>query len=131
MKEILSTYGRWLAVSLSSASLVILILLLTAGQGRLFGALFVGYAVAAVCIVTLTWRTWHSASLPVSAAKKQMLWGLILRICVIFIVMSLAARIGGQAVFLVAALGLLVGYGLALGLWIRIASRFDGNHKGR
>ena len=52
MKEILSTYGRWLAVSLSLASLVILILLLTAGQGRLFGALFVGYAAAAVCIVT-------------------------------------------------------------------------------
>ena len=113
MKEVLSGYVRKLARSLSICTLVIVVSLLSAGEGALIGALIVGYLAAGVCIWTLVYRTWRSASLDVASAKKQMLWGLILRLVTCFTVLAVAARISTR-VFAITTLGFLLCYALAM-----------------
>lgn len=114
MEEVLSGYVRKLVRSLAICTLVMVIALLSAGEGRVIGALFAGYLAAAVCIWTLVYRTWRSASLDMASAKKQMLWGLCLRLVTCFTVLAVAAQISTR-VFAVTALGLLLCYGLAMG----------------
>ncbi len=114
MEEVLSGYVRKLVRSLAICTLVMFIALLSAGEGTLIGALFAGYLAAAVCIWTLVYRTWRSASLDMASAKKQMLWGLCLRLVTCFTVLAVAAQISTR-VFAVTALGLLLCYGLAMG----------------
>ena len=114
MKEVLSGFVWKLARSLAICTLVIGISLLSTGEGSLVGALFVGYLAAAICIWTLVYRTWRSASLDVSSAKKQMLWGLFLRLVTCFTVLAVAAQISTR-VFAVTTLGFLLCYALAMG----------------
>lgn len=86
----------------------------------LLGAWALGLGAAAVCIWTIVYRTWRSASLTASAAKAQMLWGLILRLIVVGAAFFFAAR-GGRAALLLAVGGFLSFYVLALALFVRSA----------
>ena len=113
MEEVLSGYVRKLVRSLAICTLVMVIALLSAGEGTLIGALFAGYLAAAVCIWTLVYRTWRSASLDMASAKKQMLWGLILRLVTCFTVLAVAAQISTR-VFAITTLGFLLCYALAM-----------------
>ena len=113
MEEVLSGYVRKLVRSLAICTLVMVIALLSAGEGTLIGALFAGYLAAAVCIWTLVYRTWRSASLDMASAKKQMLWGLVLRLVTCFTVLAVAARISTR-VFAITTLGFLLCYALAM-----------------
>ena len=74
MKDFLSEYVGKLIRTLAICTMIIVLPLIFNGQLMLIGALLVGYLAAAICIWTLVYRTWKSASLDAASAKKQMLW---------------------------------------------------------
>ena len=107
-----------LAAALGIASLVIGGFLLARGEGALIGALFLGYLTALVFVWNMAWRLWRLTYLQ-KGGKRQMLWGMVLRMLVLFLVLLVAVTIS-VPVFLVTALGFLVCYGLALFLMIHM-----------
>lgn len=104
-----------LAKWMSCWTVLIIGILLYKGDMFLFGALLIGYLAAAVCIWTLIYRTWRSASLDAASAKKQMLWGFALRLFTCFAVLAAAAQIS-RAVFAATATGFLLFYATAMGI---------------
>lgn len=118
MKKDLSLFVRQMLTGLGISTVFAAISFLTAGEGMLLGALFIGYAAAAICIFTLVWRTWRSMKLSAEAAKKQMLWGFFVRLFTIFVVFFAAVQIS-RAVFYTAVLGFALCYGLAMVLLLR------------
>lgn len=118
MKQILSVFMKRLAAALGIASLVIGGFLLARGEGALIGALFLGYLTALVFVWNMAWRLWRLTYLQ-KGGKRQMLWGMVLRMLVLFLVLLVAVTIS-VPVFLVTALGFLVCYGLALFLMIHM-----------
>lgn len=118
MKQILSVFMKRLAAALGIASLVIGGFLLARGEGTLIGALFLGYLTALVFVWNMAWRLWRLTYLQ-KGGKRQMLWGMVLRMLVLFLVLLVAVTIS-VPVFLVTALGFLVCYGLALFLMIHM-----------
>ena len=83
------------------------------GNGGLIGALLLGYFTGGIFVGTMVYRIWRSAGLSADGAKKQMLWGLVLRLGMLFIVLFTAVHISVQ-VFGVTVLGFLLFYGLSL-----------------
>lgn len=118
MKQILSVFMKRLAIALGLAALMIGSLLLARGEGQLIGALFLGYFAALVFVWNMAWRLWRLTYMQ-SGGKRQMLWGMVLRMLVLFLVLLVAVTIS-IPVFLVTALGFLVCYGLALFLLIHM-----------
>ena len=117
MREFLSVFAKRLLKSLGIVTLMVSIMLVSKGNGRLIGALFLGYFTGAVFVGTMVYRTWRSAGLSSDGAKKQMLWGLVLRLGTLFIVLFTAIHISVQ-VFGVTALGFLLFYGFSLALLV-------------
>lgn len=66
----------------------------------------------------MAWRLWRLTYMQ-SGGKRQMLWGMVLRMLVLFLVLLVVVTIS-IPVFLVTALGFLVCYGLALFLLIHM-----------
>lgn len=124
MKEVLSIFVKRLISSLVICTVVIATYLCYIGQAMLVGALFIGYLAAGVCIWTLVYRTWRSASLDVDKAKQQMLWGLILRLTTCFVVLATAAHLS-LAIFAVATTGFLLCYVLAMFFLIQYKWQID------
>ena len=93
-------------------------LLFVRGEGMLIGALLLGYLAALVFVWNMAWRLWRLTYMQ-SGGKRQMLWGMVLRMLVLFLVLLVAVTIS-VPVFLVTALGFLVCYGLALFLLIHM-----------
>lgn len=118
MKELLSVFLRRLALSLLLAALGVGTLLLARGEGGLTFALLLGFAAALVFVWNMAWRLWRLTYMQ-SGGKRQMLWGMVLRMLVLFLVLLVAVTIS-VPVFLVTALGFLVCYGLALFLLIHM-----------
>ena len=121
MKEVLSVFIRRLAGGLAAASLMVGSLLLARGEADLIGALLLGYLAALVFVWNMAWRLWRIAAVPTGGAKKQMLWGLVLRLLVLFIVLFAAVQISTQ-VFSIVALGFVLCYAWAMVLMIRMNS---------
>lgn len=113
MKDFLSEYVGKLIRTLAICTTIIVLPLIFNGQLMLIGALLVGYLAAAICIWTLVYRTWKSAGLDAASAKKQMLWGLTLRLVTCFVVLAVAVNIS-VAVFAATAGGFLLCYALAI-----------------
>ncbi len=109
MKEVLLTSARSMLKSLGIVTLMIAITLFSWGEARLLGALFIGYVTAATFLWTMIYRIWKIADLSTGNAKGQMLWGLALRLMVLFIVLFVAIHISVQ-VFSVTAAGFLLFY---------------------
>lgn len=118
MKELLSVFLRRLALSLLLAALGVGTLLLVRGEGGLTFALLLGFAAALVFVWNMAWRLWRLTYMQ-SGGKRQMLWGMVLRMLVLFLVLLVVVTIS-IPVFLVTALGFLVCYGLALFLLIHM-----------
>jgi hypothetical protein len=112
MKELLSVFLRRLALSLLLAALGVGALLLARGEGDLTFALLLGFAAALVFVWNMAWRLWHLAAAP-GTARRQMLWGMALRLSVLALVLLAAASVSSE-VFLMAAFGFVLCYGLAL-----------------
>lgn len=115
MKAILSGYIAMLAKGMLVWTVLIAAWLLYRGDAFLIGALLIGYLGAAICIWTLIYRTWRSASLAPASAKKQMLWGLAVRLLTCFAVLTAAAQIS-RAVFFITTTGFLLFYATAMGI---------------
>ena len=112
MKQILSVFMKRLAIALGLAALMIGSLLLARGEGQFIGALLLGYFAALVFVWNMAWRLWHLAAAP-GTARRQMLWGMALRLAVLALVLLAAASVSSE-VFLMAAFGFVLCYGLAL-----------------
>ena len=112
MKELLSVFLRRLALSLLLAALGVGTLLLVRGECGLTFALLLGFAAALVFVWNMAWRLWHLAAAP-GTARRQMLWGMALRLAVLALVLLAAASVSSE-VFLMAAFGFVLCYGLAL-----------------
>ena len=125
MKDFLSVLARRQVKSLGVVTLMVLVPLLSEGNGSLVGALFLGYFTGGIFVGTMVYRIWSSASLSADGAKRQMLWGLVLRLGTLFVVLFTAIHISVQ-VFGVTALGFLLFYGLFLLHLIR--GNIDGKH---
>ncbi|MBQ1509570.1 MAG: hypothetical protein IIZ54_01550 [Selenomonadaceae bacterium] len=113
MREFLSVFAKRLLKSLGIVTLMVSLLLLSGGNGSLIGALLLGYFTGGIFVGTMVYRIWRSAGLSADGAKKQMLWGLVLRLGMLFIVLFTAVHISVQ-VFGVTVLGCLLFYGLSL-----------------
>lgn len=118
MKQILSVFVKRLAMALGIMTLLIGAVLLSRGEGTLIGALFLGYLAAMVFVWNMAWRLWRLTYLQ-KGGKRQMLWGMALRMLVLFLVLLVAVTIS-VPVFLVTALGFLVCYGASLFLLIHM-----------
>ena len=112
MKQILSVFMKRLAIALVAMALMIGSLLLARGEGQFIGALLLGYFAALVFVWNMAWRLWHLAAAP-GTARRQMLWGMALRLAVLALVLLAAASVSSE-VFLMAAFGFVLCYGLAL-----------------
>ncbi|SFT61633.1 hypothetical protein SAMN02910356_01342 [Selenomonas sp. GACV-9] len=119
MKEVLSVFIKRLAVGLAVAALMVGSLLLARGEAHLIGALLLGYLAALVFVWNMAWRLWRIAAVPAGGAKKQMLWGLVLRMMVLLLILLTAVNISAQ-VFGVTVLGFLICYGMAMFLLIHM-----------
>ena len=113
MKQILSVFMKRLAIALVAMALMIGSLLFVRGEGMLMG-----YLAALVFVWNMAWRLWRLTYVQ-SGGKRQMLWGMALRMLVLFLVLLVAVTIS-VPVFLVTALGFLVCYGMALFLFIHM-----------
>ena len=120
MKDFLSEYVGKLIRTLAICTMIIVLPLIFNGQLMLIGALLVGYLAAAICIWTLVYRTWKSASLDAASAKKQMLWGLTLRLVVLAAAVNISV-----AVFAATAGGFLLCYALAMAHLIHYNQQSD------
>ncbi|SEA34553.1 hypothetical protein [Selenomonas ruminantium] len=121
MKEVLPIFMKRLIMGLGVITLAVGSMLVANGQTELIGALIIGFMTGLVFLGNMSLRLWKAASLPVGGAKRQMLWGLVLRLMVLFIVLLAAVRISTQ-VFSIVALGFLLCYAWAMVLMIRMNS---------
>lgn len=121
MKEVLSVFMKRLIMGLGVITLAIGSMLAANGTVELIGALIIGFVTGLVFLGNMSMRLWKAASLSAGNAKRQMLWGLVLRLMVLFIVLLAAVRISTQ-VFSIVALGFVLCYAWAMVLMIRMNS---------
>ena len=96
-------------------------MLVANGQTELIGALIIGFMTGLVFLGNMSLRLWRAAHATANHAKRQMLWGLVLRLLVLFIVLFAAVQISTQ-VFSIVALGFVLCYAWAMVLMIRMNS---------
>jgi hypothetical protein len=96
-------------------------MLVANGTAELIGALIIGFITGLVFLGNMSMRLWRAAQLSAGNAKRQMLWGLVLRLLVLFIVLFAAVQISTQ-VFSMTALGFVLCYAWAMVLMIRMNS---------
>lgn len=113
MKRLLSILARRTAMSLAVVTLMVVIHLWSVGEIYLVGAIAVGYFLAAVFFVSTALRLWRSVGMTREGAKRQMLFGLALRLLMLFAALYAAVHISAK-VFAGVAAGFLVGYAVAL-----------------
>ena len=121
MKEVLPIFMKRLIMGLGVITLAVGSMLVANGQTELIGALIIGFMTGLVFLGNMSMRLWRAAQLSADRAKKQMLWGLVLRLLVLFIVLFAAVQISTQ-VFSIVALGFVLCYAWAMVLMIRMNS---------
>ena len=80
MKEVLSVFMKRLIMGLGVITLAIGSMLAANGTVELIGALIIGFVTGLVFLGNMSMRLWKAASLSAGNAKRQMLWGLVLRL---------------------------------------------------
>ena len=121
MKEVLPIFMKRLIMGLGVITLAVGSMLVANGQTELIGALIIGFVTGLVFLGNMSLRLWRAAHAAASHAKRQMLWGLVLRLLVLFIVLFAAVQISTQ-VFSIVALGFVLCYAWAMVLMIRMNS---------
>ncbi|EFW30119.1 hypothetical protein [Selenomonas artemidis] len=111
MKDVLLPVVRRFARTLLLVTISVAALLFAAGEARLIGGVLAGYAAGAAILWGMSYRVWRSAGFPPARARREMLWGLALRLMTLFLILSAAAQIS-PAVFGAAAGGCLLFYAL-------------------
>lgn len=126
MREFLLLVAKPLGIGLAACALMVFATLLARGEGGLIGALLLGYFTGAIYVWTLVYRTWRSAGLSAGGAKKQMLWGLVLRLSALFAVLFAAIHISVQ-VFSMTAFGFLLFYVLFMVFMAKASRNRNGS----
>ena len=121
MKEVLPIFMKRLIMGLGVITLAVGSMLVANGQTELIGALLIGFMTGLVFLGNMSLRLWRAAHATANHAKRQMLWGLVLRLLVLFIVLFAAVQISTQ-VFSIVALGFVLCYAWAMVLMIRMNS---------
>ena len=121
MKEILSFFMKRFIIGLGVITFTVGSMLVANGQTELIGALIIGFITGLVFLGNMSMRLWRAAGASAGNAKRQMLWGLVLRLLVLFIVLFAAVQISTQ-VFSIVALGFVLCYAWAMVLMIRMNS---------
>ena len=121
MKEVLPIFMKRLIMGLGVITLAVGSMLAASGQTELIGALIIGFMTGLVFLGNMSLRLWRAAHATANHAKRQMLWGLVLRLLVLFIVLFAAVQISTQ-VFSIVALGFVLCYAWAMVLMIRMNS---------
>ena len=121
MKEVLPIFMKRLIMGLGVITLAVGSMLVANGQTELIGALIIGFVTGLVFLGNMSLRLWRAAHATANHAKRQMLWGLVLRLLVLFIVLFAAVQISTQ-VFSIVALGFVLCYAWAMVLMIRMNS---------
>ncbi|MBQ1808286.1 MAG: hypothetical protein IIZ87_01980 [Selenomonas sp.] len=121
MKEVLPIFMKRLIMGLGVITLAVGSMLVANGQTELIGALIIGFMTGLVFLGNMSLRLWRAAHATANHAKRQMLWGLVLRLLVLFIVLFAAVQISTQ-VFSIVALGFVLCYAWAMVLMIRMNS---------
>ena len=121
MKEILSFFMKRFIIGLGVITFTVGSMLVANGQTELIGALIIGFMTGLVFLGNMSMRLWRAAGASAGNAKRQMLWGLVLRLLVLFIVLFAAVQISTQ-VFSMVALGFVLCYAWAMVLIIRMNS---------
>ena len=111
MKDLLLPVVRRFARTLLLVTISVAAMLFAAGEVRLIGGVLAGYAAGAAILWGMSYRVWRSAGFPPARARREMLWGLALRLMTLFLILSAAAQIS-PAVFGAAAGGCLLFYAL-------------------
>lgn len=111
MKDVLLPVVRRFARTLLLVTISVAALLFAAGEVRLIGGVLAGYAAGAAILWGMSYRVLRSAGFPPARARREMLWGLALRLMTLFLILSAAAQIS-PAVFGAAAGGCLLFYAL-------------------
>ena len=111
MKDVLLPVVRRFARTLLLVTISVAAMLFAAGEVRLIGGVLAGYAAGAAILGGMSYRVWRSAGFPPARARREMLWGLALRLMTLFLILSAAAQIS-PAVFGAAAGGCLLFYAL-------------------
>ena len=111
MKDVLLPVVRRFARTLLLVTISVAAMLIAAGEVRLIGGVLAGYAAGAAILWGMSYRVWRSAGFPPARARREMLWGLALRLMTLFLILSAAAQIS-PAVFWAAAGGCLLFYAL-------------------
>ncbi|MBR2215932.1 MAG: hypothetical protein IJ849_09270 [Selenomonadaceae bacterium] len=118
--EILRQSARRLGLTLAVSTAVLGLFLALSGKIYLLPALIMGYFLAGVTLFTMGSRLWRSIGLSVGAAKRQMWWGLFLRLLMLFLVLGTAIRLSVE-VFMAAVGGFVCCYGLGMAHLARAA----------
>ena len=121
MKEVLPIFMKRLIMGVGVITLAVGSMLVANGQTELIGALIIGFMTGLVFLGNMSLRLWRAAHATANRAKRQMLWGLVLRLLVLFIVLFAAVQISTQ-VFCIVALGFVLCYAWAMVLMIRMNS---------
>ena len=121
MKEILSFFMKRFIIGLGVITFTVGSMLVANGQTELIGALIIGFITGLVFLGNMSMRLWRAAGASAGNAKRQMLWGLVLRLLVLFMVLFAAVQISTQ-VFSMVALGFVLCYAWAMVLMIRMNS---------
>ena len=111
MKDVLLPVVRRFLRTLAIVTVSLAAMLFAAGEIRLIGGVLAGYAAGAAILWGMSYRVWRSAGFPPARARREMLWGLALRLMTLFLILSAAAQIS-PAVFGAAAGGCLLFYAL-------------------
>ncbi len=111
MKDLLLPVVRRFLRTLAIVTVSLAAMLFAAGEIRLIGGVLAGYAAGAAILWGMSYRVWRSAGFPPARARREMLWGLALRLMTLFLILSAAAQIS-PAVFGAAAGGCLLFYAL-------------------
>lgn len=111
MKDVLLPVVRRFLRTLAIVTVSLAAMLFAAGEIRLIGGVLAGYAAGAAILWGMSYRVWRSAGFPPARARREMLWGLALRLVTLFLILSAAAQIS-PAVFGAAAGGCLLFYAL-------------------
>jgi len=119
MKEVLSVFMKRFIMGLGGITLAVGSMLVANGTAELIGALLIGFITGLVFLGNMSMRLWRSIHLSAGNAKRQMLWGLVLRLLVLFSVLFAAVQISTQ-VFSMVALGFVLCYAWAMILMIRM-----------
>lgn len=113
MRDIILTSIRRVKKFLVAATLLLIINLAANGRADLIGAMLIGYALAAFYIASTAARLQSISTLDHAAAKRQWLFGLALRLLMVFVVFNFAVHISTE-IFFTSAVSFMIFYVAAL-----------------